>query len=269
MGVYRKSPEDGIVINLNVLFIPSSLKELPNYLNEQAKFLGNNITKEEYLSVLKGYYARILKKDTGDEKPFTKDYFEPIKLQKSQLLFNKDQKPLEAIFDKLKSEYREALEYEKIQGTSDTGTRDKILVKTTSPSSSPDIQRGTAEEAIALVNKAIDYLRANGASNAFNEFPKKDGPFTNRDLFISAYDLNGKCLANAKSPGLVGKDFISLRDSDGKYLIKQMIDIANSHGKGWVDYRWVEPTVQRIDNKSYYLQKVDGENIFIGCSINK
>jgi len=98
-----KVPEDGISANVIVLFIPAFSDELQIYLDEQNKSLKEGITKDEYLSVLKGYYARILKKGAESETPFTKKYFEPVELLKSQLLFEKDQKPLGVIFDELRA----------------------------------------------------------------------------------------------------------------------------------------------------------------------
>ncbi|MBI5589771.1 MAG: hypothetical protein HY881_04760 [Deltaproteobacteria bacterium] len=107
-NVYRweftgKVPEDGINANFVVLFIPSSSSELPNFLTEKVNALKEGVTKDEYLSVLKGYYARILKKEYEGEKPFTKKYFELVGLLKSELLFEKDQKSLGVAFEKLKA----------------------------------------------------------------------------------------------------------------------------------------------------------------------
>jgi hypothetical protein len=107
-NVYRweftgKVPEDGIGANFVVLFIPSSSDELPNFLTEQVKALKEGVSKDEYIGVLKGYYARILKKEPEGENPFAQKYFEPVGLLKSELLFEKDQKPIGTTLDKLKA----------------------------------------------------------------------------------------------------------------------------------------------------------------------
>jgi hypothetical protein len=107
-GIYRweftgKVPEEGIGANFVVLFIPSSSSELANFVTEQVKELKEGVTKEEYLSILEGYYARILKKEPDGEKPFTQKYFEPVRLIKSDLLFEKDQKLFEDVIDKVKA----------------------------------------------------------------------------------------------------------------------------------------------------------------------
>ena len=43
-------------------------------------------------------------------------------------------------------------------------------------------QFGTAEEATALMNKAVTYLKANGKDKAFEAFNNKKGDFVNKDL---------------------------------------------------------------------------------------
>ena len=96
-------PEEGIGANFVVLFIPSSSSELANFVNEQVKALKEGITKEEYLSILEGYYARILKQDPKGEKSFAQKYFESVQLVKSDLLFEKDQKLLQEVIDKIKA----------------------------------------------------------------------------------------------------------------------------------------------------------------------
>jgi len=107
-NVYRweftgKVPEDGIGANFVVLYIPSTSSELTSFVTGQVKALKEGVTKEEYLSVLEGYYARMLKKKTEGENPFAQKYFEPVRLLKSDLLFEKDQKLLGVILDKVKA----------------------------------------------------------------------------------------------------------------------------------------------------------------------
>jgi len=107
-NIYRweftgKVPEEGIGANFVVLFIPSSSSELSSFVTEQVKELKEGVTKQEYLTILEGYYTRILKNEVENEKPFTKKYFEPVRLVKSDLLFEKDKKLLQGIITKLKA----------------------------------------------------------------------------------------------------------------------------------------------------------------------
>jgi len=107
-NIYRweftgKVPEEGISANFVVLFIPSSASELPSFMSAQIKALKEGISKSDYSSILEGYYTRILKEKSENETPFVQKYFGPVRLLKSDLLYEKDQKLLGAILDEVTS----------------------------------------------------------------------------------------------------------------------------------------------------------------------
>jgi signal transduction histidine kinase len=127
--------------------------------------------------------------------------------------------------------------------------------------------KGSAEEATALVKKAVAYLKANGREKAFAEFNSPSGQFKDRDLYIFINDMNGKMLVQGANSKLIGKNLIDIKDVDGKYFIKDLIELASSKGKGWVDYKWPNPVTKAVEQKSTYVEKVD--DIVIGCGIYK
>lgn len=118
-------------------------------------------------------------------------------------------------------------------------------------------EQGSADEASAMVRKAIVYLKANGKEKTLAEASNPKGQFIDRDLYLSIYDLNGKVVAHGTNSKLIGKDVSDLRDADSKYFIKEILDKAKSGGKGWVDYKWVNPISKEIQAKSVYLEKAD------------
>ena len=126
---------------------------------------------------------------------------------------------------------------------------------------------GSAEEATALVKKAVAYLKANGREKAFAEFNSPSGQFKDRDLYIFINDMNGKMWAQGANPKLIGKNLIDIKDVDGKYFIKDFIELAGTKGKGWVDYKWPNPVSKAVEQKSTYVEKVD--DLVIGCGIYK
>lgn len=129
--------------------------------------------------------------------------------------------------------------------------------------------KATQKDAIDMVNKAAAYYKANGEAKAFAEFNKKDGQFTDlsKDVYVFALDLTGKMLAHGVNAALIGRDMSGLKDSDGKYFIKDALTIAKTKGSGWIDYNWSNPTTKKIEPKTSYLLKVD--NIIIFCGIYK
>lgn len=91
---------------------------------------------------------------------------------------------------------------------------------------------GSADEAKDTVDKAIAFMKANGKEKAFAEFNNKTGKFVKGDLYVFVIDLNGKCLAHGGNEKLVGKDVTGLKDSDGKFFIKDVIEGAKAKGTG-------------------------------------
>lgn len=125
----------------------------------------------------------------------------------------------------------------------------------------------TRKEAEVMVKKAVAFIKANGKEKAFAEFNNHKGKFTDRDLYITAYDLNGKCLSHGQNAKMIGKDLIELKDSDGKLFIKERMEIAKKTGKGWQDYKYTNPMTKSIEQKSAYFEKY--EDVVIAGGIYK
>jgi cytochrome c len=126
--------------------------------------------------------------------------------------------------------------------------------------------KGTADEAVAMVKKAVAYLKANGKEKAIAEFNNPKGQFNDRDLFIVSFDMAGNNLSHSNTR-MHGKNFMAVKDADNKQFIKDWYDVANTKGKGWVDYKWVNPTSQAIEQKTTYIEKAD--DMLIGCGVYK
>jgi hypothetical protein len=128
-------------------------------------------------------------------------------------------------------------------------------------------ERGSADEAKAMLDKAIAFYKANGPEKAFAAFNDPKGPFVNKDLYIFAVDLNGKVLAHGANAGLVGKGMSDITDAEGKNFIAEVVAVATSKGAGIVDYWWENPQFQVVEGKSSYIEKVDG--VVLGCGYYK
>jgi signal transduction histidine kinase len=125
-------------------------------------------------------------------------------------------------------------------------------------------ERGTAKEAMALVDKAMAYYKANGQAKAFPEFNNKKGQFINKDLYIFVIDWNGTILAHGANEKLINKATADLKDADGKYFMREMVKTAQTKGTGWVDYKWTSPVTKKIEQKASYVKRVGNENLLIG-----
>jgi signal transduction histidine kinase len=126
---------------------------------------------------------------------------------------------------------------------------------------------GTPVQAEAMVKKAVAYIKANGKDKALAEISNPKGPFVDRDLYVTAYDMTGKCLAHGANQKMIGKDLIDLKDPDGKPFIKERIDMMKTKDKGWQDYKFTNPVSKKIEPKTAYVEKVD--DILVMCGAYK
>ncbi|MFI5020078.1 MAG: cache domain-containing protein [Alphaproteobacteria bacterium] len=127
---------------------------------------------------------------------------------------------------------------------------------------------GTKDEAIAMVKRVQEEFAKDGPEATFKAVSDKSTKeFHDRDLYPFIYDMNGVCVAHGARPALIGKNLIDLKDQDGKYLIREMRDIANGPGSGWFDYKWPNPITNKIEDKSSYVEKMG--DYFVGVGVSK
>jgi cytochrome c len=127
-------------------------------------------------------------------------------------------------------------------------------------------ERGTAEEARALVARAIALYREKGAAAAFAIMNRPDGGFRDHDLYIFVYGPDRTVVVQAADSSRIGLAGDNVRDVDGKYYGKESMDAATPEGV-WVDYRRANPANGQIERKSSWLVKVDG--YIFGCGVYK
>lgn len=91
----------------------------------------------------------------------------------------------------------------------------------------------TEKTVMDLVKDAADFLKANGREVAFREF-NTQLRFTKGDVTVFVYDMKGNMVADGRNPAFVGLNLINTRDSEGRFVARQILDMANTYGKGWV-----------------------------------
>jgi cytochrome c len=62
---------------------------------------------------------------------------------------------------------------------------------------------------------------------------------------------------------------LDLKDPNGKYFMKDLVELAKTKGSGWVDYVWVNPTTKKIQPKATYAKRIEGMDAFIACGVFK
>ena len=124
---------------------------------------------------------------------------------------------------------------------------------------------GSKDDAVALVKKAADYVKTYGLEKALKEFNNPHSPFVKDDLYVFAQDTGGVMRAHPQKQVLVGKYVADLKDANGKFFGKEIMDMGKSKGSGWVDYDWMNPATDEVEEKSTYLLRSD--NMILCCGV--
>lgn len=124
-------------------------------------------------------------------------------------------------------------------------------------------ERGTAEEAIALTHKAVELLQAN-SQQTLAEINSKDARFVDRDLYVFVQDYKGLVLAHAVNPKLVGKDALENQDVDGKFYVKERLELVKTQKTFWHDYKFSNPATKKIEAKSVYCEALPESIVCVG-----
>jgi cytochrome c len=126
-------------------------------------------------------------------------------------------------------------------------------------------ERGTPEEAKAMLQKAVEHYNSVGRTQALADFNGKKPPFFDRDLYVACMDSKHVLVANGGYPQLVGTSADAWRDADGKAMGKAVSDVASSKGEGSVEYRWYNPVSGKIEPKVGFVQKVGDDILLVGA----
>jgi signal transduction histidine kinase len=108
------------------------------------------------------------------------------------------------------------------------------------------------DDAIAMVKKAVAFIKEQGPEKAYPEITNKAGKFIDRDLYVVVYQLDGKVLAHGSNEKFVGKDM-----SDAQ-------DVAGKQPSFWQDYKFVNPVSKKVEPKQMYCEKLDNTAVCAG-----
>jgi cytochrome c len=120
------------------------------------------------------------------------------------------------------------------------------------------------DEAIAMVKKAVAFIKEQGAEKAYPEITNKAGKFIDRDLYVVVYQLDGKVLAHGSNEKFVGKDMSDAQDVDGKLYVKERVELASKQASFWQDYKFVNPVSKKVEPKQMYCEKLDNTAVCAG-----
>ena len=65
----------------------------------------------------------------------------------------------------------------------------------------------------------------------------------------------------------MGTDQRNLADADGRFFTREMLEASATRDRGWIDYKWKDPTSGHVDAKSAYYELIS--DMIVGCGIYK
>jgi signal transduction histidine kinase len=114
----------------------------------------------------------------------------------------------------------------------------------------------TKDDAVAMVKKAVTLIKAEGPDKAYTEI-SKGGPFVDGEVYPIVQDFAGITLAQAVNPKLIGKHMIDVQDVDGKYFVKERVDLAQKQASFWTEYKFANPVTKKIQMKDMYCERLN------------
>ena len=120
------------------------------------------------------------------------------------------------------------------------------------------------DDAVAMVKKAIAFIKEQGPEKAYAAFTGKDGQFIDRDLYVVVYQFDGKVLAHGSNAKFVGKDMSDAQDVDGKLFVKERVEMAAKQASFWQDYKFVNPVDKKVEPKQMYCERLDNTAVCSG-----
>ncbi len=119
-------------------------------------------------------------------------------------------------------------------------------------------ESATAKEAEAMVKKGVAYIKAHGKDKGYAEITNKDNKdFHDRDLYLAVHRLDGTAVAHGTNEKMVGKNFMEMKDIDGKEYIKERVEMGKTKTSFWTDYKFNNPVSKKIEPKTAYCERLD------------
>src|SRR6266852_6283967 len=94
-------------------------------------------------------------------------------------------------------------------------------------------EKATKDEAVAMVKRAVVFIKEKGLEKAYAEISNREGQFIDRDLYVVVYRL------------------------DGKFFVKERIELANQQPTFWQDYKFMNPVSHKVEPKEMYCERLE------------
>lgn len=130
------------------------------------------------------------------------------------------------------------------------------------------LRQGCADEARAMVERAVALIKAQGRSAAVSRFhDRQHGGFVDRDMFIIVIDRQGYFRAFGVDPSKADKPAVAAPGVDVQALNMKTWATADQGG-GWIEFTSLHPATKLPVEKMAYVLGADADWTVM-CSINR
>lgn len=117
------------------------------------------------------------------------------------------------------------------------------------------LPRATADQAKAFLNRAVEAIEREPEASlqAINSLSPS---FNEDDLYLFVIDLRtGRYVAHGYNRRLLGVEFATIKDPDGKPVGVPILNMMKSRTEGGYGYRWRNPVTGKVEDKYALLRK--------------
>lgn len=128
------------------------------------------------------------------------------------------------------------------------------------------LQQGTADEALALVQRAQTHASRAQGELFLRDITDPNQGFFDRDMYVFVLDAQGTYLAFAGNPAKVGTRVHDIPGIDGHRLIQSIVQQAQLE-PGWVEYDITNPSTGTVQTKMSFVCRAGPH--YMGCGVYK
>jgi cytochrome c len=126
----------------------------------------------------------------------------------------------------------------------------------------------TQDDAKRIALKAAVLVKDQGLDAARSAFDT-DGEFKFGEIYVNVVSDKGVRLIYPPAPAGENVDALEAQDVDGKFLIKNIVELARTKGEGWTQYRWMNPATHKIGDKVTFVKAVPERGVIVYVGIYK
>jgi methyl-accepting chemotaxis protein len=131
--------------------------------------------------------------------------------------------------------------------------------------SSIKLRQGSADEARALVERALALIHERGRAAAAPILHSTDEGFVDRDLYVFLLDRQGRYVLHGAKPAMEGQRVHEVPGIDGDRFVRDAWAAADAGG-GWVEYDMVNPATGQVQPKVSFVRPLD-RDVLVGCGV--